>query len=142
MARAFAREILSARGGSAFGGKAIVIGLAGELGAGKTVFAKGFARGLGIREEMKSPTFILMRVFRIPASAKASAGKHFFHFDAYRIADPKEFLALGFRKLLKNPFNVLLVEWSDKIKKILPKKYFKFSFKVRGKTFREISLSI
>ena len=60
-AEVFAKEILKLKQKNA-----VVVGLEGELGAGKTTFAKGFAKGLGIKEEMKSPTFILMRVFKIP----------------------------------------------------------------------------
>ena len=64
-AKLFASEILKF---NPPGPKALVVGLEGELGAGKTAFAKGFAKGLGIEETMKSPTFILMRAFRIPKS--------------------------------------------------------------------------
>ncbi|MBI2609760.1 tRNA (adenosine(37)-N6)-threonylcarbamoyltransferase complex ATPase subunit type 1 TsaE [Candidatus Giovannonibacteria bacterium] len=135
-AELFARElkIFSARTRQK---KALVIGLEGELGAGKTSFTKGFAKGLGIKEEMKSPTFILMRVFRVPKSKS-----HFFHFDAYRISDSKEFLALGFKSLLNNPNNILLIEWADLVQKILPKNYFKLKFKLISRTSREIKLLI
>jgi len=135
IAEVFAREILSAKNPPA--GGAIVIGLEGDLGAGKTTFTKGFAKGLGIKEEMKSPTFILMRIFQIPRNGKQ---KHFLHFDAYRIDDAKEFAALGFKGLLKNKNNILLVEWSDRIKKLLPKNYFRFVFKHGEKNIREIKL--
>lgn len=124
----FAKEFLRAKFKSA-----LVVGLEGELGAGKTVFAKGFAKGLRIKEEMKSPTFILMRVFKIKK-------RNFFHLDAYRINSPKEFIALGFTRLLSNPSNIILIEWSDKIRKLLPKKYFRFVFKSGDKTSREITL--
>ena len=122
----------------------ILIGLEGKLGAGKTTFAKGFAEGLGIKEEMKSPTFILMRAFRF--QKYRSRTSVFLHFDAYRVDSPQEFVALGFKKLLSDPKNILLVEWSDRIKKILPEKYFRFvlrnptSKKSRSRTSREITL--
>ncbi len=128
LARTFAKEVLKLKSP-----QAVVVGLEGELGAGKTTFAKGFAGGLGIKETMKSPTFILMRVFKL-------RHKTFFHIDAYRVRKPKEFLALGFKNLLKDPSNILFVEWSDRITKILPKKYFRFSFKVLDKNLREITL--
>ena len=66
-AEAFASEVLRLKTN-----KAILIGLEGELGAGKTTFAKGFARGLGIKEEMKSPTFILMRVFHFRCLSRSN----------------------------------------------------------------------
>lgn len=125
LAQIFARDVLKLKKKNA-----VVVGLEGELGAGKTTFAKGFAKGLGIKEEMKSPTFILMRVFRI-------RNHNFFHIDAFRDQ-------LDFREFLKSPQNILLIEWSDKVRKILPKKYFRFRFRSptsRGsRTSREIKL--
>ncbi|MBI2024401.1 tRNA (adenosine(37)-N6)-threonylcarbamoyltransferase complex ATPase subunit type 1 TsaE [Candidatus Giovannonibacteria bacterium] len=121
-ARVLAEEIVKTKPGKG----AVVIGLEGELGAGKTTFAKGFARGLGIKEEMKSPTFILMRVFR-------KKNRNFFHIDAYRDQ-------LDFREFLKSNKNILLVEWSNKVKKFLPKNYFLFKLRHAGSDRREIKL--
>lgn len=118
-ADAFAREVLRLKTKHA-----ILIGLEGELGAGKTTFAKGFARGLGIKEEMKSPTFILMRVFR-------TKNRNFFHIDAYRDQ-------IDFRGFLDDKKNILLVEWADKVKKLLPDKYFLFKLKHIKKNMRDI----
>jgi len=124
-AEAFAREVLRLKTK-----RAILIGLEGELGVGKTTFAKGFARGLGIKEEMKSPTFILM-----PSNRRKN--RNFFHIDAYRAE-------LDFREFLKSNKNILLVEWSDKVEKFLPKNYFKFVLRSptsrtpRSRTSREI----
>ena len=132
-AEIFAREILKFKTK-----RAIAVGLEGELGAGKTVFAKGFARGLGLKEEMKSPTFILMRVYRSPTSQGGrTSWRIFFHIDAWRDR-------IDFREFLKDPRNILLVEWSDKVKKFLPRDYFLFRFRSptsRGsRTSREITL--
>lgn len=120
-AQDFAKEVLRLKTKGA-----IVIGLEGELGAGKTTFTKGFAKGLGIKEEMKSPTFILMRVFR-------TQKRNFFHIDAYRDL-------IDFREYLKSNKNILLIEWSNNAKKFLPKKYFLFKLKHLGKDRREIKL--
>ena len=109
---------------------ALVVGLIGELGAGKTAFVQGFARGLGIKGKIVSPTFILMR-------------KHgnFYHFDAYRINKPKEILDLGWREIVSNPGNIIIIEWADKIKKILPKKYIKINFQHVDENKRKISIA-
>ncbi|MEK9166312.1 MAG: tRNA (adenosine(37)-N6)-threonylcarbamoyltransferase complex ATPase subunit type 1 TsaE [Patescibacteria group bacterium] len=123
----FAKEVLDFSSA-----KATVIGLEGDLGAGKTAFAKGFARGLGIQEEMKSPTFILMRAFRVPRK-----NKMFLHFDAYRIAGAKEFLQIGFKNLLKDSRNILFVEWADKVASILPKNRVKIRISHLKKDRRE-----
>jgi len=106
---------------------ATIVALVGDLGAGKTTFTQGFARGLGIKRRAISPTFLIFRVYRIPhlKSSRvlrlASYIQRFYHVDAYRLHSPKEILALGFKKILSNPENIVLIEWAEKIKKILPK---------------------
>ncbi len=102
---------------------AFVIGLKGELGGGKTTFLQGFAKGLGIKEKILSPTFVIMKKF------KASNGE-FYHFDCYRVSKTKELLDLGFKEIISNPENIVVIEWADKIKKIMPKDstWIKFDF--------------
>ncbi len=95
-----------------------VFGLIGNLGAGKTIFTKGLAKGLGIKKTITSPTFILMR----PYPVKHPKIKQLVHIDAYRIASPRDLLAIGFEELIGRPDTVTVIEWADKIKKILPKK--------------------
>ncbi len=97
--------------------KALVLGLIGDLGGGKTTFLQGFAKGLLIKEKVLSPTFVIMRRLKIPESGF----KNFYHFDCYRIQKPKELLSLDWKKIIKNPENILAVEWADRILKILPK---------------------
>ena len=63
---------------------ATVLALQGDLGAGKTTFTQGFARGLGIKRRTASPTFIIMRRFAIPAMRGKKQFKNFYHIDAYR----------------------------------------------------------
>jgi tRNA threonylcarbamoyladenosine biosynthesis protein TsaE len=110
--------------------KALIIGLTGELGSGKTVFAQGFAKGLKIVGKIVSPTFILMR-----------RHGNFYHFDCYRIKNPKEILSLGWQEIIDNSQNIVLVEWAEKISKILPKKYIKIKFEHVDRNKRKISLA-
>jgi tRNA threonylcarbamoyladenosine biosynthesis protein TsaE len=111
-----------------------ILVLEGDLGGGKTTFLKGFAKGLGIKEKILSPTFILFRKFQIPNSKF----QNFYHIDCYRIEKPREILNLGFREIIKDPKNIVAIEWADKIKKILPRKALKIKFKILGKKEREI----
>jgi tRNA threonylcarbamoyladenosine biosynthesis protein TsaE len=111
-----------------------ILALEGDLGGGKTTFLKGFAKGLGIKEKILSPTFILFRKFQIPNSKF----QNFYHIDCYRIEKEKEILNLGFREIIKDPKNIVAIEWAEKIKKILPKKILKIKFKILGKKEREI----
>ena len=104
--QSLAKKILKAP----FSKQAKILGLVGDLGSGKTTFLQGLAKGLGIKEKILSPTFIIIR--RI---------KNFYHIDCYRIKKPEEILGLGFKKIISDPQNIVAVEWADKIKKILTK---------------------
>ena len=115
-------------------GKAMIIGLFGDLGGGKTTFLQGFAKGLGIKEKILSPTFILMKRFRIPKF------KIFYHFDCYRISKPKEILDLGWKEIISNPQNIVAVEWADRIDKILPKDALRLKFAFIDETTRKITI--
>ena len=95
------------------------IGLIGQLGAGKTIFTKGLASGLGIKKNITSPTFVLMRVYPLN---KHPTIKNLVHLDAYRIKRANELLAIGIKDYLNQPDTTVVIEWADKIKKILPKK--------------------
>lgn len=93
-----------------------VLGLFGELGAGKTKFTQGFAEGLGIKEKIISPTFLLIRQHKIPKTNNI-----LFHVDLYRLEKLKDLKQLGLKDFWSDPKNIVLIEWADKIKKILPK---------------------
>lgn len=96
-----------------------VLGLIGNLGAGKTVFAKGLAQGLGIKKNITSPTFVLMKVYSV---AKHKQIKFLIHIDAYRIKSVHDLIAIGADEYFKRPDTITVIEWADKIKTILPKK--------------------
>ena len=115
---------------------ALVIALEGDLGSGKTTFIQGLAKGLKIKENVLSPTFLILKQF--PISLKKF--NDFYHIDAYRLKNPEELLELGFDDLIKNPGNLIAIEWTDKIKKILPKHIMKIKFFNLGKNQRKISI--
>jgi len=122
-----------------------ILGLEGDLGGGKTTFLQGFARGLGIKQKILSPTFIIMRKIEVkplPCGGLTSATsiKTFYHIDCYRIKKPKEILDLGFKEVVSNPQNIVVVEWADKIKKILPENSLILKFKFVNKNSRKIWL--
>lgn len=105
---------------------AFVIGLEGDLGGGKTTFLQGFAKGLGIKEKILSPSFVIMKRFE----AEDVRFKDFYHIDCYRIKKPKEILDLGFKEIISNSKNIVAVEWAERIRKIMPKGtiWIKFEF--------------
>ena len=88
-----------------------VVGLTGDLGAGKTVFAKGLARGLGIEEEPNSPTFVIMNCYE--------GNVPLFHFDVYRLSGGAEFEDTGYEEFFYGD-GVSVVEWADKVRDVLP----------------------
>jgi len=110
----------------------LVISLEGPLGGGKTEFLKGIAKFLKLKEKVFSPTFLIMKSF----SCKTSSFKTLWHLDCYRIKMPKEIKELDFLEIIKNPENLIFIEWGNKIKKILPKDHWKIKFKMTGKDTR------
>ena len=94
-----------------------VIGLMGELGAGKTVFVQALAKALGVKEKVNSPTFVLMKIY--PALNHSSI-LNFVHVDAYRLKDSNELKNIGLLDYLGRPDTVTVVEWADRVKEILP----------------------
>lgn len=98
----------------------IVLSLVGDLGAGKTIFTKGLAAGLGIKKNITSPTFVLMKKYDV--KCQWSNVKCLVHIDAYRLRSYKDLLAIGAKKYLGKPNTVTVIEWAGKVKRILPKK--------------------
>lgn len=117
-------------------GKCRVIGLTGELGAGKTTFVQGFAKGLGIKDKIVSPTFVLIRQHKVPNSKKM-----LFHIDLYRLENMDNIKHLGIEEILDDPSNIVLIEWAEKIKSMLPKLTWWISFKCLSQEERLITLS-
>ena len=85
--------------------------LEGELGTGKTVFAKGFAKGLGIEEIVDSPTFTIVKEYR--------GREKLYHFDVYRIEDIEELQEIGFSEMISGDA-ICLIEWASQIEEEIP----------------------
>ena len=89
-----------------------VVALIGDLGVGKTVFAKGFAEGIGVKEPVASPTFMIVCEYEQGRLA-------LYHFDVYRIEDIEELYEIGFEEYLYGD-GVCLIEWADRVISELP----------------------
>jgi tRNA threonylcarbamoyladenosine biosynthesis protein TsaE len=107
-----------------------VVALMGPLGAGKTHLVKAIAEGLNIRDSrvVTSPTFVLIQEYqgRLPI----------YHFDAYRLQSPREFLDLGPHEYFGGD-GVCLIEWADRVEACLPAELLKLTLVVKGPTQRE-----
>lgn len=98
------------------GKKAVVVCLYGDLGSGKTIFAQGFAKGLGIKSVVPSPTFIIVRHYNLPLVSKS-----FYHIDLYRICNKREIGNLGILEFFCDPSSYIIIEWAERLEKYLPK---------------------
>ena len=109
-----------------------VIGLVGELGAGKTTFVQFFAKALGVTARVNSPTFLVMRVYPVVRRKQSAVRQknlrltsydlRLVHIDAYRLRSGEELEALGATEYIGAPGTITVIEWADRVKKILPKK--------------------
>lgn len=115
-----------------------VIALYGDLGAGKTTFVQGVAKGLGIQRRIISPTFIIQRTYRL--NHELSPSTQFYHLDLYRTEGLTDLEGLGLQELLGSEENIVIVEWAEKAKDILPKKRFDIRIEHDEKDKRKITL--
>ena len=115
-----------------------IFALSGELGSGKTCFAQGVAVGLNIKGRVNSPTFNIMKVYRLTGRSPI---KFFCHIDAYRLGAKSRLEAIGWEEFLGNKNTISVVEWAEKIKTSLPtKKIKKIIFKNLNEKERLIKL--
>jgi tRNA threonylcarbamoyladenosine biosynthesis protein TsaE len=97
--------------------KPLVIGLVGELGAGKTTLVRFLASYLGIQNQIASPTFLIIKEYALPRSIR---GKNaLLHIDAYRVVGVDELTNLNFIEEVSDPQKIIIVEWAERIKKIM-----------------------
>jgi len=112
--------------------RGLVVALIGELGAGKTVFTKGIAKGLGIKEYeyVNSPSFVIVKEYK--------SGKiPLYHFDLYRLKSGDNLDTVGYEEYLYSK-GISIVEWADRREDILPEKYIRVKFKHLTKNKRSI----
>jgi tRNA threonylcarbamoyladenosine biosynthesis protein TsaE len=95
-----------------------LICLTGDLGSGKTTFVQGLAAGWGSLDQVSSPTFVLVNVYRRREDYSESGQQRLFHLDAYRLESPAEAEALDLDTMLDS--GAMVVEWADRIQPALP----------------------
>ena len=109
-----------------------VVALIGDLGTGKTTFTKTFAKKLGVKENLKSPTFNYVLGY-------SSGRLPLYHFDVYRLSEAEEVYEVGYEDYL-NGDGVVLIEWANIIETELPKEYIEIVFEYHGDDTRNVSI--
>lgn len=108
-----------------------VLLLDGDLGAGKTHFVKGLARGLGVATEVTSPTFAILNCYPAQPGPEHPPIDRLNHFDVYRVHDETELLDLGFEETLYGD-DITVIEWSSLIPGILPEDHLRITIRIGG----------
>lgn len=115
--------------------KALVYALRGDLGAGKTTFTQGIAETLGITEPVVSPTFTIMKIYQ---TQEKSVFSHLVHIDAYRLENAEELARLGWNPLVEDPKNCIVIEWPERVEKLIPDTALHITLSLSSDTCHEI----
>lgn len=119
-----------------------VVCLYGNLGAGKTTLVQGMAKGLGIKDSVISPTYILVRRYELPAvSSKLKAVRYLWHIDLYRLNDVAEIKGLGFEDIIGRVGDIILIEWPEKIVSELPRQRWEIHLDPVSENERKITIA-
>jgi tRNA threonylcarbamoyladenosine biosynthesis protein TsaE len=113
---------------------ATTIALSGDLGAGKTTFAQGIARALGVQESVTSPTFVIEKIYQL----EGKLFERLIHIDAYRLNDPHELEVLGWKEIIADPVNLIIIEWPEKVASLIPEGAIRISLAGSGDS-REVT---
>ena len=120
--------------------KALIVGLFGDLGSGKTTFTQAVGKILGIKEIMTSPTFVIQKNYQINSTNYQLQAKKLIHIDAYRLESGKELISLDFIEMQNDPQNLILIEWPERVGGVLPADLIRVNFKFISEFEREIEI--
>lgn len=112
--------------------KGDVIGLVGNLGSGKTTFVRGVARGLGLKQLINSPSFVVLKIYTKKITL--------YHFDLYRVQSLKDLEDIGYEDFVSDS-GICVIEWANKAKQLLPKEYLKVRMEIKGPHVRTMRLT-
>ena len=113
--------------------KGNVIELVGDVGAGKTTFVRGLAKGLGVEEEVTSPSFTISKMYA------CKNGKNLVHYDFYRLSEPA-IMSEDLLEKINDPDNIVVVEWADSVKNLLPNKHMTIEINYLDENVREVKV--
>lgn len=113
---------------------ATVVTLSGDLGSGKTAFAKALAREFGVEEDVTSPTYVIEKIY---APTKGSFSR-FIHIDAYRLKGAHDLDVLGWKELIQKAGNIIVLEWPERVDGAIPKDAIKVELEFVDEQTRKI----
>lgn len=114
-----------------------ILCLSGDLGAGKTTFTQGFLEGIGAEHPFMSPTFVIMKQYDL--FAPVNGVERAYHVDAYRV-ESKDFETIGFSEWCEDKKGIVILEWPERVAKLLPEKRIDITFKSVSENEREIKI--
>ena len=117
-----------------------VVALYGELGSGKTTFVQAVAKALGIRKQVVSPSFILVRSYEIPKNNTSKSAGRLVHIDLYRLESADDLRSVDFSEMSSDSGSLVMIEWAQKAKRVLPKKRIDIHIVYKGEGEREIEI--
>jgi tRNA threonylcarbamoyladenosine biosynthesis protein TsaE len=125
---------------------ATVVALSGDLGSGKTAFVQAIGEIIGIEENLHSPTFVIEKIYPIfwkatrPEGLNGGVFKNLIHVDAYRLEQEAEILHLGWEKIIREPENLIFIEWPENVSGVIPENALKISLGFIDETTRDINI--
>jgi len=111
-----------------------ILAFYGNLGSGKTTFIQGLALALNIKRRIISPTFIIIRHYKLEKG-------NFYHIDLYRTQNMNDLLSVGLGEIISNNENIVTIEWAEKLDKLLPKKRYDLKFSYIDESTRSITIN-
>lgn len=118
-----------------------VVALYGDLGSGKTTFVQGLAKDLDIKRRIISPTFIIVRQYKLGIRHKVLGIKYFYHIDLYRLENQNGIEGLGIHEILNDKNSIVAIEWAEKLGSLLPARRIDIRFEYVSDNQRRISIS-
>lgn len=115
-------------------GSPLVVCLWGDLGSGKTTFVQGMARGLGIQPRLLSPTFIIVRHYRVPITETSM-----YHLDLYRFSGTGSVNDIGLSDMIHEPGSIVIIEWPERLGTLLPLSRVDVRFEIVHEASRRIT---
>lgn len=117
-----------------------VVALYGELGSGKTTFVQAVAKALGIRKQIVSPSFILVRSYEIPKNNTSKSAGRLVHIDLYRLESADDLRSVDLSELASDSGSLVMIEWAQRAKRVLPEKRIDIHMVYKRESEREITI--